>query len=141
MRKPWTGRPRKRNRTNDGPSFIRHPFSDVDHATLLDALNKLGERRLGEFPKLLATIQDLLGKKYPLHALAILATYALQVGVTNRGVKGHSGGRWSGLQPTLRRCANVHQRPDANMSRSVEPAATVIFGKGLVAITGLIGAA
>lgn len=63
---------------------------DVDRATLREALNKLGERRVGEFSKLLATIQDLLGKKYPPHTLALLATYGLQAGVTNRGVKGQS---------------------------------------------------
>lgn len=77
-------------RRDNGFTIARHPFSDVEPKVVQAALLQLAEKKIEQFPDLLAQALNCLRKCNPIHTLSILSSYGLQIGASEEGVSDQS---------------------------------------------------
>ncbi|MCL7714070.1 hypothetical protein [Stenotrophomonas mori] len=70
---------------NKGFHVFEHPYSKIDKDVLREILLTKGRESGERFPKLLESIAGRFHRWHPLHIIATIASYGLQVGVTDKG--------------------------------------------------------
>jgi hypothetical protein len=70
---------------NRGLKFVEHPFTRIDKAVLMQAFLDQGKKSGEDFPVILESLIGYFRNWYPPSFISTIATYGLQVGVSEKG--------------------------------------------------------